>query len=134
MTHQPPNAQPPNATHDDAPQREPLVYKICTRPAWHEALRSGELFPSPDDVRDGFIHLSSRAQVRSTLSRHYAGQSDLLLLSVATARLGAGTLCWEKSRSGQEFPHLYGALPSSAVTEVTAITESAGHFELPEGF
>ena len=125
---------PPKGTQGDAPQREHIVYKICPRPEWHEALRSGELFPSPDDIRDGFIHLSSRAQVRGTLSRHYAGQGDLMLLSVATARLGAGTLCWEMSRSGQEYPHLYGALPTSAVTEAIEINESAGRFELPEGF
>jgi uncharacterized protein (DUF952 family) len=117
-----------------AEQGDLLVYKICPRVAWHEALRSGEFFPSPDDIRDGFIHLSSRAQVRGTLSRHFAGQSDLMLLSIATARLGAGTLCWEKSRSGQEFPHLYGALPSSAVVAAIPISESSGQFELPEGF
>lgn len=121
-------------THGDPAPREPVVYKICPRREWDEALRSGELFPSPDDVRDGFIHLSSRAQVRGTLERHYSGQTDLVLLSVATARLAAGALCWERSRAGQEFPHLYGALPTSAVTEAIEITESAGHFELPEGF
>jgi uncharacterized protein (DUF952 family) len=125
---------PPHGTHGDAPPREPIVYKICPRPAWDEALLSGELFPSPDDIRDGFIHLSSRDQVRGTLSRHYSGEGNLVLLSVATARLAAGTLCWEKSRGGQEYPHLYGALPTSAVTEAIEIAERAGHFELPEGF
>jgi uncharacterized protein (DUF952 family) len=125
---------PSKDTHGETPPREPVVYKICPRLAWDEALRSGELFPSPDDVRDGFIHLSSRAQVRGTLSRHYSGQSDLVLLSIATERLATGTLCWEKSRGGQEYPHLYGALPTSAVTQAIEIAERAGHFELPEGF
>jgi uncharacterized protein (DUF952 family) len=126
----PSNSDRPGASE----QSDPLVYKICPRMAWDEALRTGELFPSPDDVRDGFIHLSARAQVRGTLSRHFAGQSDLLLLSVATGRLGAGVLCWEKSRSGQEFPHLYGALPTAAVVAAVPITETPAGFELPAGF
>lgn len=122
------------ASPGHAAQSEPVVYKICSRADWHEAQRSGELFPSPDDIRDGFIHLSSKAQVRGTLQRHFTGQSDLMLLTVATAKLASGTLCWEKSRSGQEFPHLYGALPASAVVEAVAISEGSGRLELPEGF
>jgi uncharacterized protein (DUF952 family) len=131
----PPSSGTPGATaQGETAQREPVVYKICSRAAWQEALRSGELFPSPDDLRDGFIHLSSRAQVRGTLSRHFAGESDLMLLSVATARLASGALCWEKSRSGQEFPHLYGALPSAAVVAAVPIAEGSGQPALPEGF
>jgi uncharacterized protein (DUF952 family) len=131
----PPNADTPGASAQaETTPSEPVVYKICSRAAWQEALRSGELFPSPDDIRDGFIHLSSRSQVRGTLSRHFAGESDLMLLSVATARLASGALCWEKSRSGQAFPHLYGALPCAAVVEAIPLAESSGQPALPEGF
>jgi len=114
--------------HDD------VVYKICPTNAWVEALRSGELFPSPDDIRDGFVHLSAKSQVRNTLARHYAGETDLMLLSVAVAKLPTGTLHWEKSHRGQEFPHLYGALAVSSVLEATPLGASVAGFELPEGF
>lgn len=100
------------------------VYKICSRAAFRAAQATGELPPSADDVRDGYIHLSSEPQVPGTLERHFGGQSALVLLSVAVDRLPKGALRWEPSRDGQLFPHLYGTLPVSAVTEVTEIEDT----------
>ena len=46
-------------------------------------------------------------QVAETAAKHFAGQHDLLLVSVDSARLG-DALKWEPSRGGALFPHLYG--------------------------
>ena len=100
-----------------------FIYKICTRAAFREAQASGALAPSADDVRDGYIHLSSQAQVKGTLERHFEGQRDLVLLSVDVERLAAGTLRWEASRDGQLFPHVYGPLPASAVVRVFEVAD-----------
>jgi uncharacterized protein (DUF952 family) len=69
------------------------------------------------DLADGFIHLSTAAQVRETAARHFSGQTDLLLISVDTIALG-DDLKWEPSRGGDLFPHLYAVLPLSAVRAV----------------
>ncbi len=69
------------------------------------------------DRRDGFIHFSTAAQVPETAAKHFAGQSDLLLVSVNTNELG-DRLKWEPSRGGALFPHLYGHLDLAAVTRV----------------
>lgn len=99
------------------------VYKICSHAALREAESSGELPPSVDDVRDGYIHLSTGAQLRGTLDRHFRGQRALVLLTVAVERLPAAALRWEPARDGQLFPHLYGALPMSAVLRVSALED-----------
>jgi uncharacterized protein (DUF952 family) len=78
-----------------------------------EAERAG-LFAAPVDLDGGFIHLSTAAQVRETAAKHFGGQPDLLLIAVATEALGAA-LRYESSRGGDLFPHLYEALPLSAV-------------------
>jgi uncharacterized protein (DUF952 family) len=52
--------------------------------------------------------------VRETASRHFAGQCDLLLVAIDGDRLG-DALRYEPSRGGDLFPHLYAALPLSAV-------------------
>jgi len=109
------------------------VYKICSREALRDARACGELRPSADDARDGFIHLSSAAQLRATLERHFRGQRSLLLLSVAVERLPAEALRWEPARDGQLFPHLYGALPVSAIVETTEIDDAEPR-QLPAGF
>jgi uncharacterized protein (DUF952 family) len=69
------------------------------------------------DRRDGFIHFSTGAQVAETASKHFAGQSDLLLVSVNATQLG-DRLKWEPSRGGKLFPHLYGELEVAAVARV----------------
>jgi uncharacterized protein (DUF952 family) len=90
------------------------VYKICGEPLWREAERSGVLSRVGVDLRDGFIHFSSAAQVRETAARHFAGGADLMLLAVDADALGPA-LKWEASRGGDLFPHLYGDLPLAAV-------------------
>jgi uncharacterized protein (DUF952 family) len=90
------------------------IYKICTAMEWREAERVGAYHGSEADQRDGFIHLSSAEQVAETAARHFAGQSDLVLLAVEAAALG-DRLRWEPSRGGALFPHLYGELPLQAV-------------------
>lgn len=74
---------------------------------------------SADDLRDGFIHFSTINQLEDTANRHFKGQKDLVLVSIATACLG-DQLKFEVSRGGDLFPHLYGHLPLTAVLRVTA--------------
>jgi pimeloyl-ACP methyl ester carboxylesterase/uncharacterized protein (DUF952 family) len=95
------------------------VYKLVPRAAWEAVGDAWE--GSADDRRDGFLHLSSAHQVEGTLTRHFAGQDDLLRLTVDPARLPPHALRFEPSRAGMRFPHLYGPLPRAAVTAVTAL-------------
>jgi uncharacterized protein (DUF952 family) len=103
----------------------PILYKIVPAALWRQAERQGVFRGSADDLRDGFIHFSSAAQVVETAARHFAGQDDLLLISVDAGRLG-GALKWEPSRGGALFPHLYGALDLAAVGKVEQLPLSPG--------
>src|SRR4051794_24447421 len=91
-----------------------LVYKICSDAMCQAAQRAGSFAGSEVDVRDGFVHLSTQAQVRETAARHFAGAADLVLLAVDAAALGSA-LRWEPARGGELFPHLHGVLPIAAV-------------------
>ena len=94
-----------------------VIYKICSKAVWESIRHSGEWEGSVDDQRDGFIHFSDAKQVAGTIQRHFASQSDLVVLSVDSRQLG-GNLKWEPSRGGDVFPHLYGPLPITAVVDV----------------
>jgi uncharacterized protein (DUF952 family) len=87
-----------------------LVYKVCAATEWNDAVAAGIYRGSGVDRRDGFIHLSTGAQLETTLRLHFAGQRDLVLIAFDPGTLGA-TLRWEPSRGGDLFPHLYGELP-----------------------
>jgi uncharacterized protein (DUF952 family) len=94
-----------------------FVYKICTAVLWAEAEREHVFRGAPVDFADGYIHFSTAAQVAETLTKHFSGQTDLLLVEVDTARLGEA-LKWEPSRGGALFPHLYGLLDLAAVNRL----------------
>jgi uncharacterized protein (DUF952 family) len=90
---------------------------MCRREEWERALAKGEYGGSTQDQADGFIHFSTAEQLPESARRHRAGQSGLVVLATDPAVLGSA-LRWEPSRSGMLFPHLYGALPVSAVAWV----------------
>ena len=111
-----------------------FIYKICPEPLWRAAEATGVFEGSPVDLRDGYIHLSTASQVRETATRHFAGEERLLLIAVDPGELGE-RLRWELSRGGALFPHLYGALPLSAVRSVMALPpDRAGGHAFPAGF
>jgi uncharacterized protein (DUF952 family) len=107
------------------------IFKIVPRAEWAEITDAYE--GSAHDRADGFMHLSTHSQLAETLRRHYAGQDDLLLVAADPARLGR-LLKWEHALSrGEDFPHLYGVLLTSAVLWVKSITKDAlGGFIIPE--
>jgi uncharacterized protein (DUF952 family) len=102
-----------------------LVFKICSHASWREAEAAGRFTGAPVDIADGYIHLSTGAQAGETAAKHFAGQSDLVLVAIDTDVLG-GALKWEPSRGGDLFPHLYDHLPVAAVSWVAPLPAGAG--------
>lgn len=108
------------------------IYRIVSRADWAAAQSAGTFTGTAHDIRDGFIHFSTARQVTETAANHYAGQRDLLLVYVDTGALAA-PLTWEVSRGGDLFPHLYGALPVTAVRRVADLPLGAdGRHVFPE--
>jgi uncharacterized protein (DUF952 family) len=108
-----------------------FVYKIVSRAAF-EAARGAGAFPvMPLDLKDGFVHFSTAAQLAQTLKLHFAGQSDLVIFAVSTAALGEA-LRWEAARGGELFPHGYGELSPALVGQSATVSVGAdGTVELP---
>lgn len=108
-----------------------VVYKIVRAAEWDGAREAGVFEGSADDERDGFIHLSRAAQLRTTLEKHFAGEDGLLLVSLRVDGLG-GDLKWERSRGGENFPHLYAPLKLTCAHSVVPIhRDSEGNAILP---
>ena len=97
-----------------------LIYHMCLRQEWESAVRAGAYAGSSQDRADGFIHFSTAGQLPESARRHRMGQAGLVLVAVDPRTLGEA-LRWESSRHGALFPHLYGALPLSAVCSVCDI-------------
>ena len=101
-----------------------IAYKIVDAAEWRAAVAEGRYDGAPVDLADGYIHMSTEAQLAETARRHFAGGRDLLLLDVDLTRLGDDVV-WEPSRGGALFPLLYAPLPVSAVVETRTLNVTA---------
>lgn len=111
-----------------------MLVHLCPADEWLSAQTRGELRPE-SLARAGFIHLSTLDQVQLPANRFYRGRSDLALLYIDPARLKS-PVRWELGLQTDPepmlFPHLYEALPVSAVINVTRYVPAAdGTFRRP---
>lgn len=115
---------------DVSPPDDGHLFHIADRGAWSRAV---DTFAPPEAVDEGFVHLSRLDQVLVPAHRWYRGRSDLVLLELDPARLGAPVV-WEPGTDTDEvFPHLYGAIDTDAVVAVHDFPCAAdGTFSLPE--
>lgn len=102
---------------------EQTVYKILTAPEYESLMRENVFAGSALDLADGFIHMSTAAQVTTTVDLYFKGQSGLMLAAIDRKSLG-DALRWEPSRAGQLFPHLYGSLPPKAIMRIDPVTRN----------
>lgn len=96
------------------------IYKICAENEWAAARQAGVFKGSEADLNDGFIHFSTGPQAVETARKHFAGQTDLVLVAFHAEDFGP-ELKWEPSRGGALFPHLYGDLPVSLARSVVPL-------------
>jgi len=105
------------------------IYHIAHRGDWEAAAASGS-YAADTLATEGFIHSSEAHQVLGVANRLFHGQTDLVLL-----RLDPGSLMSElryEPGGGDVFPHIYGPINASAVTQTVAFPPRAdGSFDLP---
>jgi uncharacterized protein (DUF952 family) len=95
-----------------------LLFKIFRSAEWASFEAEGVFAGSADDLRDGFVHLSTAGQLEGTLARHFAGFGGLVVAEIAVEEDPA--LRWEPSRGGALFPHLYRPLLMADVRGIRA--------------
>lgn len=114
-----PNAGFPNA-----------AFKVLTDDQMKALERDGSFAGAPVDRADGFIHLSTAAQLTETVDKHFAGHDGLWVAEVDLDALE--TVKWEESRGGALFPHIYGPLPLDAVVAYSPLDrDEDGTVKLP---
>lgn len=106
------------------------AYKVLTADQMR-ALEADAFEGAPIDLADGYIHLSTEAQLTETVDKHFVGQSDLWLAAIDLDALG-NAVKWEESRGGQLFPHIYGRMPLEVVVAYgPLVRDDMGMVRLP---
>lgn len=111
--------------------KTPVAYKVLTADQMAVLERDQVFTGAPIDLTDGYIHLSTHAQLTETVDRHFMGQTGLWVAAVDLEALG-DAVKWESSRGGQLFPHIHGDLPLSVVFAYSPLErDAAGQVKLP---
>jgi uncharacterized protein (DUF952 family) len=118
-----------------------MIYHLVSLLDWERARAIG-LYEPESLRREGFIHLSTAAQVGRVANSFYRGQGGLVVLQVDPERL-TSTLRWEAPAhpgptdappTDEQFPHLYGPLNVDAVSRVVDFPPNPdGSFAVPDG-
>lgn len=91
------------------------IIKILRAHEWTEFQSTGVFCGSPDDLRDGYIHISPPSEVAATAAKWFAGETGLMALTLDADSFG-DDLKWEPAR-GTLFPHLYRPLRLDEIVE-----------------
>ncbi|MCK5745904.1 MAG: DUF952 domain-containing protein [Oricola sp.] len=105
-----------------------FVYRIASLAEWREADATGLVPKREIDLKDGYVHLSTREQVLETARRHFAGADGLLALEIPLSPI-AGDVKFELApKRGEAFPHLYRELRREDVAAVIPLERDGDDF------
>lgn len=110
------------------------VYKLLLAYEWDVFEQTDVFLGTPLDFNDGYIHLSTGAQVVETARLHFKNKGPLVLAEF-DGDVFAGSLIYEASRGGQMFPHQYGRLERAQVRRFWTLNDLGdGAYSFPAEF
>ena len=88
-------------------KKESFVYRVMLNNEWVEFKKKKKFFGNKLDIQSGFIHLSTKSQIKNTIEKYYKNEDSIIIFKINVKDI-AKNLKWEISRNNQLFPHLYG--------------------------
>lgn len=108
-----------------------MIYHILTEHAWESA---ADPYEPASFSREGFIHCSKARQVEAIANEFFADAERPIVLELEEGALGQAVRREDLDGRGQEYPHIYGSIPRSAVARVLPLLKgSDGRLRLPAG-
>ena len=92
------------------------IYHITPLTRWNK-FSTSDGYESDSLSDEGFIHCSTRKQVKPVLERYYANETGLVLLHVNPALL-TSELKYEVATHGEFYPHVFGKINKEAIFKV----------------
>jgi uncharacterized protein (DUF952 family) len=112
------------------------LFHLTQASAWEGARTTGRYEVSTRGIslaEQGFIHCSLPHQVAAVAEALFADLDDLVLLVIDDERLDVAVRYESATAGGERFPHIYGPVPITAVTDVIELTRRPdGTLNLPD--
>ena len=109
------------------------IFHIVAPSTWAGATQRGTYLPTGYDA-DGFVHFSFADQVESVANAIYRDEPDLVVIEVESESVPAELRVEDCYEAGEEFPHVYGPIPTDAAVATHPLTRtSAGDWVFSPG-
>ena len=110
------------------------LYKVLRIHEW-EVASSKDQIVTDLDTEDGFIHLSTAAQLAGTLSFYFKESDSVFLLQLDLDKIDGEKLIFKEpyineGKRKSSFPHLYSELYTNQISNIWNIERGA--FNLPD--
>lgn len=94
-----------------------LILHVISEDEWKKEKNDAYLYPESLKTV-GFIHCATREQILKSVEFLYRENVNLKLLCIDSDRVKAKVVYEDLHKTGDAFPHIYGALNLNAVVDV----------------
>jgi len=99
-----------------------MIYHVATQSAWEQAKHESSYAPAAY-ATEGFIHACKGEQIEGVLQRHFTNATGLIILHIDERLLTTPHTFVFVDAVKDEFPHIFGAINTEAVTGTTIIED-----------
>ena len=89
--------------------KERFIYRVMKKKEWDDFKKKKRFYGNAFDIESGFIHLSTKSQIKDTINRYFQDRENIVILQICETKIKEN-IKWEISTNNQLFPHLYGFL------------------------
>lgn len=100
------------------------IFHIVAPATWAEAERAGTYVPAGYEA-GGFVHFSFADQVEGVANAVYRDEPDLVVVEVESESVPADLRVEDSYGAGEEFPHVYGPIPTAAAVATYPLTRTS---------
>ena len=99
------------------------IFHIVAPSDWALATERGTYLPAGFDA-DGFVHFSFADQVARVANAIYRDEPDLMVVEIESDAVPAELRIEDSYGAGEEFPHVYGPIPTEAAVATHPLTRT----------
>jgi uncharacterized protein (DUF952 family) len=105
-----------------------MIYHI-TMPDNYLQYKDEELYQAPSLQSEGFIHCSTKAQLKATCERYFSKAPAIFIICLDETKI-TSDIRYELATIGEEFPHIYGPINKDAIVEIKSYENKFGKFAI----
>ena len=63
-------------------KKEIFVYRVMLNNEWDEFKKKKKFFGNKLDIQSGFIHLSTKSQIKNTIEKYFKNENSIIILKL----------------------------------------------------